>query len=110
MASTAGSSSSGCGASMPTRRSTERMRAGLLAIASLFALHPAWAQSPVEICLSVDQALSGSASLPRTAAAFKAGGPLRIVAIGSSSTVGLWQTDPALTYPGQLKAELARQR
>lgn len=86
------------------------MRAGLLAIAFLFAPHAAWAQSPVEICLSVDQALSGSASLPRTAAAFKAGGPLRIVAIGSSSTVGLWQTDPALTYPGQLKAELARQR
>jgi lysophospholipase L1-like esterase len=35
---------------------------------------------------------------------------LRIVAIGSSSTRGLWQTDSALTYPGMLKSELERLR
>ena len=52
--------------------------------------------------------LSPTAPLPRTAKIIRAGGALKIVAIGSSSTVGLWQTDPAATYPGVLKSELMR--
>ncbi|MDR6658167.1 lysophospholipase L1-like esterase [Tardiphaga robiniae] len=67
---------------------------------------PARAQSATETCLAVDQRLSGDATLPRTVAALKTGGPLKIVAMGSSSTLGLWQSDPAKTYPGMLQSEL----
>ncbi len=56
----------------------------------------------------MNQMLSPGAALPRTAKIIKTGGALKIVAIGSSSTVGLWQTDPAATYPGVLTAELMR--
>lgn len=87
-----------------------RLRAGLLILAVALIPHVAAAQSAVETCLSVGQSFSGPATLPRTAAALQANGPLRIVAIGSSSTTGLWQNDPARTYPGQLKAELQRAR
>lgn len=45
-------------------------------------------------------------SLPRTAAALKAGRPLTIVAIGSSSTQGYGASDPTRSYPAQLAARL----
>jgi acyl-CoA thioesterase I len=84
------------------------MRSGLLALA--FALLPqlALAQSAAETCLTIGQRLTDAAPLARTGNALQSNGPLRIVAIGSSSTRGLWQTDPALTYPGMLKSELER--
>lgn len=84
------------------------MRSGLLALA--FALLPqlALAQSAAEKCLAIGKRLTDAAPLARTAAVLQANSPLRIVAIGSSSTRGLWQTDPALTYPGMLKSELER--
>ena len=85
------------------------MRTGLL-LALAFALLPqlAFAQSAAEHCLAAGQRLTDAAPLARTADLLQHNGPLRIVAIGSSSTRGLWQSDPALTYPGMLKAELAR--
>ncbi len=64
--------------------------------------------SPAEACLSANQNLSLGSALPRTAARLRAGEQLKIVAIGSSSTVGLWVTDTAATYPGRMKSELAR--
>jgi len=80
----------------------------ILALTLAFALtsHAAFAQSPVETCLAIDQRLSHATALPRTADVLATNAPLRIVAIGSSSTVGLWQSDPAFTYPGRLKTEL----
>lgn len=69
---------------------------------------PAFGEGAAETCLAVRQMLSAGAALPRTAKIINAGGALKIVAIGSSSTVGLWQSDPAATYPGVLKAELMR--
>jgi lysophospholipase L1-like esterase len=63
-----------------------------------------------EACLAVDQRMSPNAALPRTSAALRTDGPLKIVAMGSSSTLGLWQSDPALTYPGMLQSELKRIR
>jgi acyl-CoA thioesterase-1 len=86
------------------------MRRGLLAFALAWALLPqtAVAQSATESCLAVNQRLSAAAPLARTAALLQNNSPLRIVAIGSSSTRGLWQSDPALTYPGMLKSELER--
>lgn len=45
--------------------------------------------------------------LERTAARLTAGGPLNIIAIGSSSTVGIGATGPEQTYPSQLQAALS---
>ena len=66
--------------------------------------------SPAEFCLSTNQNLALGASLPRTAARFRAGGPLKVVAIGSSSTTGLWMLDAAATYPEVMRRELERLR
>ena len=46
--------------------------------------------SSAERCLAANLNVSLGAKLPRTAARFKSREPLKIVAIGSSSTVGLW--------------------
>jgi lysophospholipase L1-like esterase len=48
--------------------------------------------------------------LPRTAARLKSSEPLKIVAIGSSSTVGLWVHASAATYPEVMRRELLRLR
>jgi lysophospholipase L1-like esterase len=82
------------------------MRPGLLALALALLPQLALAQSAIETCLAIGQPLTEAAPLARTAARLRANEPLRIVAIGSSSTRGLWQSDPALTYPGMLKSEL----
>ena len=84
------------------------MRSGLLAFALALLPQLALAQPAADKCLAVGQRLTEAAPLTRTATLLGANGPLRIVAIGSSSTRGLWQTDPALTYPGMLKSELER--
>ena len=44
--------------------------------------------------------------LPGVAAALEAGQPLRIVALGSSSTEGVGASSRAATYPAQLEADL----
>jgi lysophospholipase L1-like esterase len=69
-------------------------------------------QSPAETCLAVSRNLSLGARLPRTSAKLKSGEPLLIVAIGSSSTVGLWVAAlrPTATYPEVMRHELARLR
>jgi acyl-CoA thioesterase-1 len=79
-----------------------------IGLAALLIAGGAQAQSAADACLAVAQKLSGDAALPRTAAILKTGGPLKIVAIGSSSTLGLWQSDAAKTYPGVMRAELLR--
>lgn len=63
--------------------------------------------TPAEFCLIANEHLSLGAKLPRAAAGLRAG-KLRIVAIGSSSTTGLWMLDPAKTYPQVLRRELSR--
>jgi acyl-CoA thioesterase-1 len=85
--------------------------AACLVAAAIFATaHPAAAQSAsaVEACLAGQQPFASGAELPRSLAALQAGAALKIVAIGSSSTLGLWQGDPAKTYPGMLQDELRR--
>lgn len=67
---------------------------------------PASADSAAQTCLSVNRDLSLGTRLPRLADRIDAGGPVRIVAIGSSSTVGLWMVRPSLTYPQVMKREL----
>lgn len=83
-----------------------RLTGGIVFIA-LF-INAAAAAPAAETCLAVNQDLTLGAPLPRTAAIFKAKGPLKIVAIGSSSTVGLWMLNPDATYPEVMKRELLR--
>jgi acyl-CoA thioesterase I len=66
--------------------------------------------SSAERCLAANPALSLRIALPRTAARLKAGEPLSIVAVGSSSTVGLWVLRSAATYPEVMRQELLRLR
>ena len=66
--------------------------------------------SSAEKCLSANNNVSLGAQLPRTAARLKSGEPLKIVAIGSSSTVGLWVLRSAATYPEVMRRELLRLR
>jgi lysophospholipase L1-like esterase len=74
------------------------------------AAERAAAQSAVETCLAANRSLSLGAPLPRTAARLKAGEVLRIVAVGSSSTSGLWMLNPDATYPEVMRRELAALR
>ena len=79
------------------------------AAAGALAQAPAGA-SVAEICLAANRDLSLGAPLPRTAARLNAGEPLRIIAIGSSSTTGLWVLSPAATYPEVMRRELVELR
>ena len=64
--------------------------------------------SPAETCLAANSNISLGIRLPRTEAKLKSGVPLKIVAIGSSSTVGLWVLSAAATYPAVMRQELVR--
>jgi acyl-CoA thioesterase I len=64
--------------------------------------------STAETCLAANSNLSLGAQLPRTEARLKSGEPLKVVAIGSSSTVGLWVLSSAATYPEVMRRELLR--
>ena len=66
--------------------------------------------SAAELCLSANRHLALGASLPRTAARLKSGEALRIVAVGSSSTTGLWVVHTDGTYPEVMMRELAALR
>jgi acyl-CoA thioesterase-1 len=68
------------------------------------------APSPADVCLLANRGMSLDAPLPRTAARLRNGGTLKVVAIGSSSTVGLWVLKSAATYPAVLQRELAALR
>jgi acyl-CoA thioesterase I len=85
------------------------LAAGLLVTACSTALAQDYnTASPVETCLAANRNLSLGAPLPRTAALLNAGGPLKVVALGSSSTSGLWVLNRARTYPEVMRRELAR--
>jgi acyl-CoA thioesterase-1 len=58
-------------------------------------------QSPAEITRL-------DAPLPRTASRLRAGGPLTVVTIGSSSTAGFGASSPGRSYPARLGVELSR--
>src|SRR6266699_3646942 len=96
-----------------------------VATAGLFALLPAQAQPPGSI--ATPAALSSSATaprppacmvaaeqvrfdlpLPRTARLLAAGKPIKIVALGSSSTFGAGASTSSASYPSRLADDLAR--
>jgi acyl-CoA thioesterase I len=84
-----------------------RMLTGALLVA---VPHASLAQAlpPAEACLRANQNLSLGAPLSRTWSRLKSGSPVKIVAVGSSSTVGLWMLSPAATYPEVMRRELVR--
>jgi acyl-CoA thioesterase I len=91
------------------------MPARVLAVLWVFAAGGALAQTPAnpsdaEVCLTANRSLSLGAPLPRTSTRLNAGDPVRIVAVGSSSTTGLWVLSPDATYPEVMRRELARLR
>ena len=93
------------------RTRVARLAATLLIAAS----EGSFAQPPIrpsdaETCLASNQDLALGASLPRTTARLRAGDRIRIIAIGSSSTVGLWAMSPTATYPEVMRRELAELR
>jgi lysophospholipase L1-like esterase len=53
--------------------------------------------------------LSIEAALDRTSSRIRSGQPLTIVAMGSSSTLGVGASSPALSYPSRLEQELRQQ-
>ena len=65
--------------------------------------------NPASACAFQPQATAITAPLPHLTARIEAGGPLRIVAIGSSSTAGAGASRPERSYPARL-AELLQQR
>ena len=79
----------------------------VLSASDVNAQHPA-KPSDAEICLAANESLSLGSALPRTTVRLDIGATVRIVAIGSSSTTGLWMASRAATYPEVMRRELAR--
>lgn len=82
------------------------LRALALALAAYLALAAPVAAEPR--CAAPAELTRLDAPLPRTAARLRAGAPLRIVAMGSSSTAGFGASAPGKSYPPRLAAELRR--
>ena len=83
-----------------------------LAASLLVASGAARAQTPsaAEACLAANRHIVLGAPLPRTASHLRAGKSLRIVAVGSSSTTGLWVLRSSATYPEVMARELVALR
>jgi lysophospholipase L1-like esterase len=62
--------------------------------------------SAAETCLEINREISLGVLLSRTKARLNATGSLKIVAVGSSSTSGLWVLNPAATFPEIMRQEL----
>jgi lysophospholipase L1-like esterase len=94
-------------------KSLSRRAAVLAAVTVAIACGPAMAQDPVPAVTAVAaqckvQPEIAHFDLPLTNLAHRLsiGRPIRIVAIGSSSTAGFGASSPAATYPSRLEAEL----
>jgi acyl-CoA thioesterase-1 len=75
--------------------------------AVMAALMPVAATAEVaDWCAAPPGATAITQAQEHTAARINEGGPLTIVAVGSSSTVGVGASDPSLGYPSRLEAEL----
>jgi lysophospholipase L1-like esterase len=96
----------------PTRRSANRLTIALACLSVFLATVAAVAGSgsPAEAgrskCISTSIRFPSGGALERTAARFAMHAPVRILAIGSSSTAGIGASAPSFTYPAQLQAAL----
>ncbi|HWG03467.1 MAG TPA: SGNH/GDSL hydrolase family protein [Beijerinckiaceae bacterium] len=81
----------------------------LTGVALSFGVSSAMAQDPPPLsprCTAPNSDIAAPAPLPGLASRLANGGPLRILAIGSSATWGIGASARARTYPTQLKAIL----
>ena len=80
----------------------------IVAAVATAAVSPVSAQSvaPTIACVALPGFARFDTPLKRVAARISAHQPLTIVAIGSSSTVGLGASSPAMSYPSRLAVEL----
>lgn len=86
------------------------IRTLLFLLAALLWTDPALAFAGAEDrCSTAASNLNLGTSLPRVAERIARGKPIRVVAIGSSSTAGAGASEPARSYPGALEAALGRQ-
>jgi len=81
-----------------------------ISAASSTAVQAQHRPSPAETCLAANPNISIGIRLPRTGTRLTSGARLKVVAIGSSSTVGLWVLNSAATYPAVMRQELIRLR
>lgn len=89
-----------------------RLSAALTLVSLLVAMAgggPAAAQNGLAaaVCDAPAALIALEAPLPRVAARVAAGQPLRVVALGSSSTEGVGASGPEFSYPSRLADELA---
>ena len=84
------------------------LSAGLLAATAMFvaSLPGSASEAPARRCTVYKDLAKLDYPLPRTARRIAAGEPLRVVAIGSSSTAGAGASSRAATYPSRLAVEL----
>jgi lysophospholipase L1-like esterase len=84
------------------------MRSGLALLLAFAACAPAQAESaaPPPACNAPADLIRLANPLARTGQRIALGGPLTIVAIGSSSTAGAGASSPAAAYPSRLAVEL----
>lgn len=75
--------------------------AAVAALAALLAAPPATAGAKLE-CVAPASALETAGSLPRVAAAFRRGQPLRVLVVGSASSGGSGTSGPGKPYPVKL--------
>jgi acyl-CoA thioesterase-1 len=80
----------------------------LLSFAAFWAApDPFNAMAAPDLCKAPDVYLPSAGRLERTRAHLKSRRPIRILAIGSSSTQGVGASSPAAAYPAQLEVALA---
>jgi hypothetical protein len=95
-------------------RQTIRIGAALLLVApAMTAMSvvraPAQSATPKAACVAPTELARLDIPLNRTGQRFLGGQPIKIVAIGSSSTFGAGASSAAASYPSRLEAELRRQ-
>ena len=99
-----------------TRRATGRSTIARWALCALaIVASPARPASlpddgPTDVCAAPRDLARLAPGLPRTRAKLAAGRPLRIVALGSSSTAGAGASAARFSYPSRLAVELAQRR
>lgn len=87
-----------------------RLAFGLFVAALLAGPRPASAEAATDrpVCAAPAGLQRFDRPLPRFAARMARAEPIKIVALGSSSTSGIGATSPGATYPARLEAELRR--
>lgn len=90
------------------RASTRWAAAGLVALVASWIAAPAVAATDGPACSAPKEFVRLNHPLPHVAARLATGAPLKIVALGSSSTFGHGATTPEGSYPSRLQALLRR--